>query len=116
MNINIAVLEDTPKHYKQLAEVIHNWAEKKEYAVSVKWFHGETSILGSAFMKDCNLLFSDIELKNADTDMSADDHIKNGIDICTQLRKNGYHGDIIFLTASVNMFLTDIRHRRSTTY
>ena len=30
MNINIAVLEDTPKHYKQLAEVIHNWAEKKE--------------------------------------------------------------------------------------
>lgn len=63
MNINIAVLEDIPKHYKQLAEVIHNWAEKKEYAVSVKWFHDETSILGSAFMKDCNLLFSDIELK-----------------------------------------------------
>ena len=45
MNINIAVLEDIPKHYKQLAEVIHNWAEKKEYAVSVKWFHDETSIL-----------------------------------------------------------------------
>ena len=99
MNINIAVLEDTPKHYKQLAEVIHNWAEKKEYAVSVKWFHDETSILGSAFMKDCNLLFSDIELKNADTNIPADDHIKNGIDICTQLRKNGYQGDIIFLTA-----------------
>ena len=34
MNINIAVLEDTPKHYKQLAEVIHNWAEKKEKPVS----------------------------------------------------------------------------------
>lgn len=99
MNINIAVLEDIPKHYKQLAEVIHNWAEKKEYAVSVKWFHDETSILGSAFMKDCNLLFSDIELKNADTNIPADDHIKNGIDICTQLRKNGYQGDIIFLTA-----------------
>ena len=48
MNINIAVLEDIPKHYKQLAEVIHNWAEKKEYAVSVKWFHDETSILGQA--------------------------------------------------------------------
>lgn len=29
MNINIAVLEDIPKHYKQLAEVIHNWAEKR---------------------------------------------------------------------------------------
>lgn len=48
MNINIAVLEDIPKHYKQLAEVIHNWAKKKEYAVSVKWFHDETSILGSS--------------------------------------------------------------------
>ena len=43
--------------------------------------------------------YSDIELKNADTNIPADDHIKNGIDICTQLRKNGYQGDIIFLTA-----------------
>lgn len=67
-------------------------------------------------MKDCNLLFSDIELKNADTNIPADDHIKNGIDICTQLRKNGYQGDIIFLQPSVNMSLTDIRHRQSTIY
>ena len=88
MNINIAVLEDIPKHYKQLAEVIHNWAEKKEYSVSVKWFHDETSILGSAFMKDCNLLFSDIDLKEI----------------------------LFFLQPSVNMSLTDIRHRRSTIY
>lgn len=29
MNINIAVLEDIPKHYKQLAEVIHNSGLRK---------------------------------------------------------------------------------------
>ena len=93
MNINIAILEDNKSHYNKLRRFLENWAVKTKYTLCIQHFEHGDAILCSEFMKDCNLLFSDIRLAPSNIVN------ENGISICMQLREKGFHGDIIFLTA-----------------
>lgn len=99
MNINIAILEDNSTHFNRLSKFIESWASKHGHTICIKWFHTGADIISSDFITNCNLLFSDIELHDTSADPSTYDVSSNGINICSQLRKNGFHSDIIFLTA-----------------
>lgn len=93
MNIHIAILEDNPYECDALNTLLTNWSATSVHTISVCKFHNGSDILDSEFMKECDLLFSDIGLTSIDGD------VENGIDICGKLRNGGYCGDIIFLTA-----------------
>lgn len=99
MNINIAILEDMPAHYKSLSDFLQTWALKNGHIIYVNWFRNGNSIIGSNIINKCDLLFSDIELSNSSNNDFTSNDETNGIQVCSELRNNGFHGDIIFLTA-----------------
>ncbi len=91
MKINVAILEDDKVFYDELVRKLNTWAQDKGHQINTGYFSGKKDILSSDFMKKCQLLFADIELKDSD--------FINGIEVCSKLRKDGYKGEIIFLTS-----------------
>ena len=88
-SLNITILDDEKNYIKQLVEELQDWGRKHDTAVSIRSFsHGE-DLLEEEF-DDTELLFLDIDLKTKHW---------NGLDIAKKLRKNGFRGNIIFLTA-----------------
>lgn len=96
MNIKIAVLEDEEEDFRILQNDLTNWATEKGHFLQILRFRN-ADILKSAFMADCQLLFSDIALGNYAPETA--EKSKNGLELCRELRSEGYTGEIVFLTA-----------------
>ncbi len=106
MNINIFILEDNYYDYNMLKIILSKWAECNGNIIHTHHFVNGNELLKSDNISACHLLFSDINVpasKNTFTQKSKADtddvFSENGIEICSQLRKKGFKGDIIFLTA-----------------
>ena len=116
MNIKIAILEDNNVQAEQLIKIINNWGNNKLHAISITRYKTSSDILNDENAINCNLLFSDIELeKNLHKTDTIEPCDQNGIEICIQLRKKGFKGDIIFLTAFKD-YVFDGYHVQATNY
>lgn len=88
-SLNITILDDEENYIKQLIQELHCWGREHNTTVSIRSFSRGKDLLKEEF-DDTELLFLDIDLKTK--------HM-NGLDIAKKLRKNGFRGNIIFLTA-----------------
>lgn len=91
MNINIAILEDNENDYTLLMRHLNDWSSTSGNIIHISWFSSEEHIYEDFSNTQFDILFSDIELKTC--------LHTSGIEICGKLRKSGYTGEIIFLTA-----------------
>lgn len=89
MHLQIAVLEDNQSDFQSLVSVIKEWAERTGNEVTMKHYEDE-NIVSAALALQYDIIFSDIELKNSPL---------TGMEICTKLREQGFHNEIIFTTA-----------------
>ncbi len=88
MELSITILEDDPLFSAQLTELLKTWGAKHKIPLSTRcYFRGEDFLQAAAY-EDDELFFLDIDLKTC-----------SGITIAKQLRKDGFRGHIIFLTA-----------------
>lgn len=91
MNINIAILEDNRQDYETLRDNLLNWGTLSGNIINISWFISAKQIYEKFNIESFDILFCDIELKTS--------NCTTGMEICVNLRKNGYSGEIIFLTA-----------------
>lgn len=89
MEIKVAIYEDTQNDYKKIYSLLMDWQNSYHHDVSITWYQKESEILESDF--DFDILFSDIEIKSNPNTL--------GVRTCETLRRKGYKGEIIFLTA-----------------
>ncbi len=87
MELSITILEDEEIYSKQLKQLLKNWGNENHINISIHHFFCGESFLENNYNED-ELFFLDINLKTM-----------NGMDIAKQLRKDGFQGTIIFLTA-----------------
>lgn len=87
--LHITILDDEENYIRQLAQELQHWGREHNTAVSIRSFS-----CGEDFLKE---EFDDTELLFLDIDLQAE-HL-NGLDIAKKLRKDGFRGNIIFLTA-----------------
>lgn len=87
MELSITILEDEEIHSKQLKQLLKKWGDENHIMMSIHLFFSGESFLKYNYNED-ELFFLDINLKTM-----------NGMDIAKQLRKDGFQGTIIFLTA-----------------
>lgn len=87
MELNITILEDEEIYSKQLMKLLKKWGDENHITISIHHFFNGESFLEYSYCED-ELFFLDIDLKTM-----------NGMDIAKQLRKDGFQGVIIFLTA-----------------
>ena len=85
MKLNVTILEDETTHATQLKQLLEKWSEQNNISISIRHYSNDKDFLGKEYDED-ELI--DIELGLA-----------NGMDIAKQLRKDGFCGNIIFLTA-----------------
>ena len=84
MKLNVTILEDETIHAVQLQQLLVNWGKKNDIPISTRHY---------LYAKDF------LEEKNYDEDELFFIGTANGMDIAKQLRKDGFGGNIIFLTA-----------------
>ena len=87
MNLNITILEDEAIHAAQLKQLLEKWSKQNNIPTSIRHYFNEQEFSKQKYDED-EIFFIDIELGFA-----------NGMNIAKQLRKNGFCGNIIFLTA-----------------
>lgn len=87
MKLNVTILEDEAAHAVQLKQLLETWSKQNNISISMRHFFNDKDFLGKNNDKD-ELFFIDIQLGRA-----------NGMNIAKQLRKDGFGGTIIFLTA-----------------
>lgn len=94
MTINIGIVEDENLCQQQLIRLIKDWEQNTGITTNLKTYLSSEDYFAdtSAFCADtsafCHAYFLDIQI---------DTH--SGMDIAQDLRKRGYTGEIIFLTA-----------------
>lgn len=94
MTINIGIVEDENLCQQQLIRLIKDWEQNTGITTNLKTYFSSEDYFAdtSAFCADtsafCHAYFLDIQI---------DTH--SGMDIAQDLRKRGYTGEIIFLTA-----------------
>ncbi|MBO5260766.1 MAG: response regulator transcription factor [Coprococcus sp.] len=100
MIIRIAILEDNETHTTELIEFLNNWGNQNKHTLIIKCYSTANDIINDESVLCFKLIFSDIELveKAIMTDEKRSVS-PNGIEVCIQLRKKGFKGDIIFLTS-----------------
>ncbi len=86
--IKIAVCDDEKVVLDRVASIINLEFSQKNVNVAIDKFQDKQSLISSPNIDDYNIMFLDIDLK---TD--------NGIDVAEELRKKGFTGLIIFITA-----------------
>ncbi len=94
MIINICILEDNQTHYENLKDLLYQYATTNGHTINLNWLKNSTELQNYHDIQQCHILFSDIELNNNSAYSSF-----NGMEACTHLRRMGYKGEIIFLTA-----------------
>lgn len=87
MKLNVTILEDEATHATQLKQLLEKWSNQNNISISIRHYFNDEDFIGEKYDED-ELFFIDIELDLA-----------NGMDIAKQLRKDGFCGNIIFLTA-----------------
>ncbi len=87
MKLNVIILEDDVTHAMQLKQLLEQWSKQNNISISIRHFFNDKDFSGNSYDED-ELFFIDIELGSA-----------NGMDIAKRLRKDGFCGNIIFLTA-----------------
>lgn len=87
MKLNVTILEDEAMHATQLEQLLKKWGDQNNISLSIRHYFNRGDFLDIKYDDD-ELFFIDIELGLA-----------NGMDIAKQLRKDGFCGNIIFLTA-----------------
>lgn len=91
MKLTISILEDQPSEADRLKSILHKWSLQTnceldilEFRSGEEFFFKNDTISYQIF----SVFFLDIQLKNM-----------SGLDVAKKLRKEGYQGFIIFLTA-----------------
>lgn len=87
MKLNVTILEDEATHATQLKQLLEKWSKQNNISISIRHYFNDQEFSEENYDED-ELFFIDIELGLA-----------NGMDIAKQLRKDGFCGNIIFLTA-----------------
>ena len=87
MKLNVTILEDEATHAAQLKQLLEKWGKQNNISTSIRHYFNDKDFSEKEYDED-ELFFIDIELGSA-----------NGMDIAKQLRKDGFCGNIIFLTA-----------------
>lgn len=87
MILNVTILEDDATHAAQLTQLLEKWSKQNDISLSIRHYFNDKDFLGKEYAQD-ELFFIDIELGAA-----------NGMNIARHLRKDGFSGNIIFLTA-----------------
>ena len=87
MKLNVTILEDEATHAAQLKQLLEKWGNQNNISTSICHYFNDKDFSEKEYDED-ELFFIDIELGSA-----------NGMDIAKQLRKDGFCGNIIFLTA-----------------
>ncbi len=87
MNLNISIIEDEKIFAEQLKSFLEKWSKNNKTDVSINiYLNGEDYIKSNLYSDE--LIFLDIDLITM-----------NGMSLAKQLRKNGFTGYIIFITA-----------------
>lgn len=86
----IAILEDKKTDYEQLYAQLRAFGERHFPFSSITWFKSGEEILDYHDINSYDILFSDIKLN---------DSSNTGIDVCSNLRMQGFEGEIVFLTS-----------------
>ncbi len=87
MKLYVTIIEDEAPHAMQLKQLLENWSKQNNISLSIRHYFNDKDFSGKEYDED-ELFFIDIKLGSA-----------NGMDIAKQLRKDGFCGNIIFLTA-----------------
>lgn len=87
MTLNITILEDERSYAQQLINLLKEWGSQKGIPLSIRHYCRGEEFLAAEY-EDDELFFFDIDLMTC-----------NGIEIARQLRRDGFCGHIIFLTA-----------------
>lgn len=90
MKLVITILEDTITEQAHLSAVLDCWSLDRRFEIEKRFFNSGENFLNSANLssEDSDLFILDIQMKEI-----------SGIDIAKKLRKFGYSGYILFLTA-----------------
>ena len=88
MIINITIIENESNELEQLTQALNTWSEEKSTLLSIATYTSGEEYFAANKLHSSDIFFLDIQLDEM-----------NGIDIAKQLRKNGYNGEIIFLTS-----------------
>jgi DNA-binding LytR/AlgR family response regulator len=91
MNITISILEDQPTEAEHLKSILNKWSLQTNCELTIsEYFSGEDFFEENDITsyQTFSVFFLDIQLKKM-----------NGLDVAKKLRKEGYQGAIIFLTA-----------------
>ena len=103
MKLNITIIEDEFIYVKQLQQLLKSWSIENHILISVRHFPYGEDFYNKEYDED-EIFFLDIELKTM-----------NGMSIARQLRKDGFHGTIIFLT-SFSEYVFDGYHVQALDY
>ncbi len=87
MKLYVTIIEDEAPHAMQLKQLLENWSKQNNISISIRHYFNDKDFSEIKYDED-ELFFIDIELGSA-----------NGMDIAKRLRKDGFCGNIIFLTA-----------------
>lgn len=87
MTLHVTILEDETIHAKHLQQLLEKWSKQNNIFLSMRHYSCSKDFYGKNYAEN-ELFFIDIDLGSA-----------NGMDIAKQLRKKGFCGNIIFLTA-----------------
>jgi DNA-binding LytR/AlgR family response regulator len=91
MNITISILEDQPTEAEHLKSILNKWSLQTNYELSIsEYCSGEDFFKKNdiSSYQTVSVFFLDIQMKKM-----------SGLDVAKKLRKEGYKGAIIFLTA-----------------
>lgn len=103
MKLNVTILEDEATHAAQLKQLLEKWGKQNNISTSIRHYFNDKDFSEKEYDED-ELFFIDIELGSA-----------NGMDIAKQLRKDGFCGNIIFLT-SFSEYVFDGYHVQALDY
>ena len=87
MTINIGIIEDEELCQQQLIALIKQWEQNNGITVNIKTYDSSEDYFADT-SEFCHAYFLDIQIDTL-----------SGMDIARDLRKKGYTGEIIFLTA-----------------
>ncbi|WP_312939925.1 LytTR family DNA-binding domain-containing protein [Oscillibacter sp.] len=85
--MKVAIVEDETPHAEALQDLLQQWSEEHQALIDVALFDSGEAIL-SACGDLFDLVFMDIQMKGM-----------NGISAARQLRQQGVHGQLVFLTS-----------------
>lgn len=91
MKLTIAILEDQPIEAEHLKSIISKWSLQSKYELEISEYSSGEDFFGEnckSTYQSFSVFFLDIQMKEM-----------NGLDVANKLRKEGYQGSIIFLTA-----------------